>query len=62
MKLIQLVLAILLCVYVGESWRLGEKTFTVVPGFDIPFWLAIPIAAICLIGSIKDLASGPARR
>jgi hypothetical protein len=61
MRIIQVVLALLLCLYVAKDWNAGNAAFTVVPGLDVPFWFAIPLAAICAVGSIVDLASHRSR-
>ena len=56
MKIIQAVLTLLLCLYVAHDWNAGNASFTVVPGLDVSFWFAIPLAAICALGSVMDLA------
>ncbi len=59
MKIVQVVLALLLCLYVGQAWQQGHDAFAVIPGLDMPFWLAIPIAAIYAVGSAADLLFRP---
>lgn len=55
MRIVQVVLALLLCLYVAQDWHAGNPAFTVIPDLDVPFWFAIPLAAICATGSIADL-------
>ena len=61
MRIVQAVLALLLCLYVAQDWNAGKPAFTVVRGFDVPFWFAIPLAAICMVGALIDLAVRPSR-
>lgn len=55
MKIVKVVLALLLCLYVAQDWNASNQFFMVVPGFDVPLWFAIPLAAIFMVGSIADL-------
>lgn len=59
MKLIQAVLALLLCLYVWQAWRQGLDTFPVIADLTVPFWLIIPVAVICAAGAVADLLRRP---
>jgi len=55
MKLINVVIAIVLCFFVWEAISKGDSYVTVIDGFNMPLWIAIPIAAICAIAAIVDI-------